>query len=339
MTDDVAIRLLDVDTMSEDELRGFYRLVLDTHDDWSDLPPPDYPTVVQGLRTASPGFGPALRYLAVAAGEVVGFAMARYPDEENTDISFLNVTVHPQARRRGIGTDMLRLALADAIARDRTKVEAWAVLRDGPGAQWALDLGFRQVHENIAQRLDLASVDPELWQVDTPAGYRTISWIDAVPDEFLESFAAARGAMHDAPLGDVAYETPQWTPERVRAAEEDVRNNDVVGRFVAAVDDRDGRIVGFTEIQHERGRDDIAYQGDTAVLVGQRGHGLGVVIKSRMATWLRADCPRLRYVLTGTAASNTHMIRVNHAIGYTTVRTTVVLNCDIAALRERIGGE
>jgi predicted ATPase len=53
--------------------------------------------------------------------------------------------------------------------------------------------------------------------------------------------------------------------------------------------------------------------------------------------WIWRDEAITERVLTGTAASNTHMITVNHSIGCTTSRATVVLNADVAQLMGRDG--
>ena len=119
----------------------------------------------------------------------------------------------------------------------------------------------------------------------------------------------------------------------VRLAERDSLANGIEHRVVAAVYEPSAEVVGFTEIELRPHRADVAFQGETAVVAEHRGHGLGRYIKGHMATWLRSDRPELTRVVTSTAASNVHMIRVNHQIGYTTSRTTLVMSCELSDLR------
>lgn len=39
-----------------------------------------------------------------------------------------------------------------------------------------------------------------------------------------------------------------------------------------------------------------------------------------MMRMLMAECPGMRWIGTTTGAENTHMIEINHALGYSTVR-------------------
>jgi hypothetical protein len=74
-------------------------------------------------------------------------------------------------------------------------------------------------------------------------------------------------------------------------------------------------------------------QGDTAVLAGHRGHGLGLSIKATMAKNLVAAHPDLRYVTTTVADTNLHMLRVNELLGWETTRTIVTLSEELELLR------
>jgi mycothiol synthase len=55
-----------------------------------------------------------------------------------------------------------------------------------------------------------------------------------------------------------------------------------------------------------------------------------------MALWLTADRPDLDRIVTTTAASNEHMIRVNGQIGYVPSRTMLVMNTGVSALLARL---
>ncbi|MEV7122213.1 GNAT family N-acetyltransferase [Kitasatospora griseola] len=66
-------------------------------------------------------------------------------------------------------------------------------------------------------------------------------------------------------------------------------------------------------------RREIGYIHDTSVLAAHRGHGLGRAMKARQTQTIAAERPDLE--LIGTITATTHMIGINHALGYETART------------------
>jgi mycothiol synthase len=164
--------------------------------------------------------------------------------------------------------------------------------------------------------LHVADVDPALWDVRVPAGFRLAQWAEAAPDELVAAFAAARNAIGDAPNGESAYEHAEWTVERVRRAEADLRESGDDSRFVVAVHEETGTVAALTGMLLRPGRADLCWQRDTAVVARHRGLGLGRVVKAAMMRRLLAEFPDLGRVITNTAAENAHMIRVNEQLGY-----------------------
>jgi mycothiol synthase len=55
-----------------------------------------------------------------------------------------------------------------------------------------------------------------------------------------------------------------------------------------------------------------------------------------MMRGLTADHPGATHVITNTATSNRHMIRVNHQLGYTTDHVLVNLTATLEPLRRRL---
>ena len=79
--------------------------------------------------------GPMLRWAAYLDERMVGYSGLRLPDGENAHvgIAIAKVTVHPDFRGRGLGTELLREMLPALRAADRTDVEAWSVLQGSAG--------------------------------------------------------------------------------------------------------------------------------------------------------------------------------------------------------------
>jgi GNAT superfamily N-acetyltransferase len=318
---------------SGQDLLDYHELVLATgRVDRPDEQPPPYEATTGRLTTGWTGRGPEVFWAARRNGRLIGLAIVGFPEDENRGLAMTDIRVHPDVRRHGIGTALLRAALPTMRQRGRTVLASWGLTEGGAGPKWAEALGFRVVHHDVIQMLDIAATDPDLWQVDAPPGYRLARWVSTAPEELVESYAIARTAIHDAPAEDQTYQAPMWTPERVRAAEEDLRRREVEQRVTVAVHEATGTVAGLTEIEIHAIRKDFAYQSDTAVLAAHRGRGLGRFIKAGMVRWLRQQRPEITRLGTSTAADNVHMIRVNHQIGFTTLRSMVDVEAEVELL-------
>lgn len=313
------------------DLAAYHRVVQSARE--VDLPgaaPKSYDVVARSVRIPHPALGRAGRWVARRSGEVIAVAHAFFPDGGNAHIALAEITVHPEARRQGIGTAFLQAVLPELRARGRRVVEGQTAAF-GAGEKWAHALGARTVNATVVQELRVAEVDPSLWEVGVPEGYRLEAWSGAAPDDLVASYVNAKTAMYDAPRGTADFGHPEWTVERVRGIEAELRRNNREQRVVAAVHEATGEVAGFTELwlPLPPGREGI--QLDTAVLAAHRGHGLGVRVKARALRDLKADGIELDLITTGTNADNEHMIRVNLALGYATVRSMVEVNRTVEA--------
>ncbi|MEV4626675.1 GNAT family N-acetyltransferase [Micromonospora sp. NPDC049523] len=322
------------DDATEDELADYYGLVLaDARAERPDDPEPTYDSVIGRLRTPFTALGRCVHTAAYVDGTLVGLISAGLPEDENVEQAILDVKVHPEHRRRGIGTALLGAVLPTLVSARRTLVAGWGLIDGKSGAGWADHLGFRVVYRQVLQRLEVATTDRELWHVPPPPGYRAVRWVGTAPAALLESYAQARSAIHDMPSADWSYRPPSWTPERIRRAEADLRDRSVEQRVVAAVHEESGAAVGLTELEFYPHRPEFGYQQETAVLAAHRGHGLGRFIKAHMMNWVVEERPGTTHVWTTTADDNEHMRRVNKQIGYTTVRVTINVELETDALR------
>jgi mycothiol synthase len=321
---------------TESELRAYYQLALATFAvDRPGVPSPSFDAMAARLRSPLTPLGPARYWLAWEDSDLVGVAIIILPEAENANLTVTELRVPPQLRRRGIGTKLLRAVLPMLRAEGRDLVTCQGLAVGGDGEGFAVALGFDRTDPFVLQALVPADVDPAVWDVPVPDGYRLERWINEAPTHLLESFAHARGAIHDAPLADSHFQLPAWTPERVRSDEDEARTRGVETRVVVAVRVNSDDVVGFTEIEIHPAQPGYAMQRDTAVLAEHRGHGLGRALKAAMMRWLLDENPDLERVATSTAGENTHMIRVNHQIGYVTTLTMVDVEADRTALEAR----
>ena len=282
--------------------------------------------------------GPRTFWTARDAEGLTGFASVSLPDRENTDMVLVFVEVDVARRRRGIGTAFLRALLPSLQASGRARVLALNVVGGSAGESFAEAMGLACTIRGVSQTLETASVDPALWDVPTPEGYRLHAWENAAPEELIASYAEARKAIADAPTQDLAWEETDWTPQRIRDEEAAVVAAGQHVPVVVAVHEDSGEVAGITELLIRPGEPDHARQMDTAVREEHRGHGLGRAIKAEMMRRLLAARPEVARVSTQTASDNTYMIGVNHSLGYTDVRTLAYYEIATEALVARLGG-
>jgi hypothetical protein len=129
------------------------------------------------------------------------------------------------------------------------------------------------------------------------------------------------------------------TPELVRDYER--ADAAVKEGFGALAVTADGAAAGFTELQVNRHRPTIGFQGDTVVVAAHRGHRLGRWLKAANLLQVLDAHPGLRTVTTDNADSNEHMLAINEAMGYRELRTVLTAqgSPDVARtyLRGRMG--
>jgi GNAT superfamily N-acetyltransferase len=148
----------------------------------------------------------------------------------------------------------------------------------------------------------------------------------------IEGFQVVRGGAGGrwaAAPGDTAYLPPDWTAERVRAEEAQPAAHGVESRVAVAVHEATGEVAGASELYVVPQRPTWGNQRDTSVRAEHRGRGLGLAVKGHLYRRLLADRPGVERIHTGTGAVNTHMVRVNEALGFTEVRRTANVRLDL----------
>lgn len=324
--------LLDVPRITDTELDEYHGLRLASYQvDYPELPAPNTQDTLAKLRAPQARVNLNLVWMARRDGRPVAHASASLPEDGNKHLAVLQMTVHPELRRQGIGAELLHVVAASLRDRGRTVVEGWNVPHGGAAETWVHGLGFRFVHTTIFQILDVAEVDRARWNVPVAEGYHLVRWADHAPEDLVNTYAKARAAIGDAPLGESSPNTPDWTVDRVRRAEAEYREAGTDFRTVVAVD-AGCEVVGLTELTARPLQPKRLMQGDTAVLAAHRGCGLGLAMKAAMLRWFIADKPAVRQVWTSTGASNTHMAEVNHRLGFATRGRYSVVNRELAGL-------
>jgi GNAT superfamily N-acetyltransferase len=279
--------------------------------------------------TAAPGVG----------GAVAGFYLLELPDLENKDRAWLLPYVHPAARRRGTGRELVRHAAARAAEHGRSFLDGLA-LAGSAGDAFARAMGATLAIEEVRRVQDLRKIAPGLvaslreTAARAAAGYSLVAWTGPVPDEYLGQVAGVYNAFQDAPRGE-GREAAVWDADRIGERTGVLLHAGYLrGYAVAAIADVTGEMAAITEIAINPEHPDWAFQQLTAVTRPHRGHRLGLLVKTAMLEWLASAEPRVERVATSNAASNEHMIAVNEALGYEVVEPGY-RHCELAVAEVR----
>jgi RimJ/RimL family protein N-acetyltransferase len=255
-----------------------------------------------------------------AGTPVVAWYRLGLPDRENRESALLSIVVHPDHRRRGLGTGLLRHATRRARAHDRTRL-AGEARENGAGEAFAdRQQAVRGITE-VRRVLDVTAIPDghlrRLRDEATPraAGYTLVTWTGATPATYQAPVAAAHAAMNDAPHNP-GFEPRTWDAERVREMDARTAEFGFRGYSVAAIHDGTGEAAAITEMYVDPEEPGWAHQGVTAVPGPHRGHRLGLLVKVAMLQWLAEAEPQIRQIDTGNAGSNRHMIAINEALGF-----------------------
>lgn len=268
-------------------------------------------------------------YLAVEDddGRSVGAALVRIPTLDNRDVADVFICdVHPDHRRRGVGSELV--AHVERVARQegRTTVVIGSEERAGSTnpavAAFAESQGFEVGLRSSKRQLDLPADPGVLGRLEhdaTPhaADYEIVTWLGGCPDKWLEGrLELAAGMSTDTPHDDLDVEPELWDEARLRAQEQlaDVQRRT---RFAAgAVHVATDRLVGFTDLAVSTVEPTVGQQYDTIVAGPHRGHRLGVLVKIANLRAVMAGSPGTKRLHTWNADANDPMISVNESLGF-----------------------
>lgn len=238
-----------------------------------------------------------LYLLAELDGRVAGSGVAGRSDLAGQ--GFVSPRVLPRARRRGVGTALLR-ELAEHVQRhgfDR----AGAMLDDTASLAFAERFGFREVDRDVEQ---IRAIGDEPWPGPL-SGIEVVSLAER-PELFERAYhelalEAFRDFALDRPI-EISLE--DWNREWQVWPE---------GSFFALAD---GELVGMAGLIRDDDRPERAENSLSAVRRDWRRRGVASLLKRTVLAWAAAN--GLQEVYTWTQNGNAAMRVVNERLGYET---------------------
>ncbi len=327
----VEVRRIDPD---DDAALAAWSAVLQSSD--RDLWPDEVGYTLTDTRAVARFRGRSRRWELFAAAEpggpMLGVGSMEFPQRDNLHAVDIIVAVHPEHRRRGVGTAIVEHLDEVARADGRRTLNS---LVDVPAAKspthasrfFAPKVGFDSTIPGHSRRLSLpadkARVDllrEVVADARDAAHYRVLTFEAPWPDELVEDQCTLHKVMStDEPAGDGDRQEETWDPERVHEADELLAAREARKLVAVAQHVPSGRIVAFSEILLADDTPDQSWQMITVVHPAHRGHRLGLATKIANLDVLAERAPAVRVVRTGNAAVNAPMIAVNDMMGFEVV--------------------
>jgi mycothiol synthase len=239
-----------------------------------------------------------LMLLAELDGEVVGSAVGGKSDLAGS--GFLAPRVLESARRRGVGTALLRALAEHVHALGYTQAGGNV---DDPGSlAFAERFGFREVDRQVEQVRVVLNEEPA---PPPPEGIEIVCVADR-PD----LWTAAYGTVGAQAFQDMALDRP------VEATPEEWEHEWLTHPEAAFLAVSGGEVVGCAGLQPDTDFPERAENALTAVRRDWRGRGVATALKQTTLAWAADN--GIREVYTWTQRGNDDMRRLNERLGYIT---------------------
>ncbi len=269
------------------------------------LPYERCPTVAELRDLERPG---RLMLLAEINGEVVGSGHAdRSGDGERAALA---ARVHPDFRRRGVGTGLLRVLADHAVAQGYDT--AGATVDDEESRLFAERFGFVERNREVEQ---LRTIGDEP-QPEAPTEYTIVSVA-----ERPELWAAAYHQVALPTFPDMDH------PVALKVSEDDWAKewiNDPAAMFVAVAGDEAIGVAGLMLDSDRPERAEVAY---TAVRREWRGKSVAATLKRTSIAW--AADHGITEIYTWTQRGNDAMRRLNEHLGFTYGITSISMRAPL----------
>ncbi|GAA2812747.1 GNAT family N-acetyltransferase [Kribbella solani] len=248
---------------------------------------------------------PGERFLPLVAerdGELIGWGSAGlnvWTSEPGQ--SELSIYVHPEHRKRGIGS-----ALAERLHQHLTEVGALRVRTfvQPDGLEFARNLGYDGTRQMHYAGVELGSLPV---QPETPDGIELVTFDTVDPRAaYTADTISSLDEPSDSPLDAVEYD--QWL--------EEIWNSPAMDKSLSVAAMAGDEIASFTVVETDTDR---MWSGMTGTVPAHRGRGLAKLVKS--VALRRAAAAGITAAYTSNDDVNAPMLAINNWLGYRRVQT------------------
>lgn len=259
---------------------------------WNAITPRE-PNSIEDVRRRLERQPERLYLVALEGDEVVGLGFCG--PSQSPERTAIVVRVLPEHRRRGIGSELLDLAVAHAPGLGRPHVSGMVFEDDPESVAWVTNRGFEEYDRQVELSRQLSATEAEPL---APNGVELTELEESRHEEAYEVWAECYPDMPvSPPIPAPSYE--DWLEEEVSGPV----------TFVALDADR---VVGAAAL-FER-VDGLAEHGLTAVRRSHRGRGIATALKQALVHWAAEN--GFRELTTWTQDGNDAMQAVNLKLGY-----------------------
>ena len=323
---EVVVRIFDPETTS-DELWGkffhfYYKIFKEM---FPEDPSPSLETMKKEMRYPHPD-NKEYRWIlsdeksinVIGYGKVTVYKKSSPVYQANKHVAFGTIFVDRVFRRKGYGTDLLKILLTKVKDEEKTVFQGGSLLENGKA--FCERYGGKLALTEEESRLKLEEVDWEMINEWINEGKHRakgviIERFEVVPEKDINDYCQLfTETINQVPKGELEWEFKE-TPDTRRIRE---NRNKILNRTWTTLITRetDGTISGLTETFYQPDQATLLFQGLTSVRKKYRGRGLGKWLKAEMLEYTKKAFPEVKFVVTDFAVTNAPMIAINKRLGF-----------------------
>jgi mycothiol synthase len=288
---------------------------------------PENPTSVEDMAWQDDTYPGGIRFLASIDGTPAGSAHVGriYMFQPDFDAYWGDITVLPEARRRGVGSALFEAISGAARDAGKTHLHIAASEARPESIAFLANRGFAEYDRWKVLALDLAGVAAPA--VERPEGVEIVS-LEERPELVEGVHRVAEATFRDIPTGGEPIDPGSLAEFRARDVD---RAGIPMGGFMVAVDAATGEPIGYASLMFLPGSTTRAYHDMTAVTRAWRGRGVGRALKQATIAW--AKNAGVESLETGNEEHNEPMRALNHRLGYRERPNEITFRGPIATAR------
>lgn len=260
-------------------------------------------------------------------------------DKNNTHLFSIHLHTLEPFRRKGYAKLLLPNLLSFADKHKRRLAQVSTTSRIPAGKIFAEYLDANKGLDESVSQLVLEKLDTELvenWLGSSKSAQENFElgvWGNVYPEAEIQAICELLDVMNTAPIDDLDVKDYVTTPERLREVEARMQARADERIFLYVRHKASRELAGYTETYWEPETPDVIHQGGTGVVPKYRGNGLGKWLKAAMLEKLSEERPTVKYIRTGNAASNEHMLAINHELGFELYESVIFWQIEVDKIR------